>query len=193
MEKFDLKKISMREKVIVLFTLVSLVGYGYHQFEYTVQEKRMKKVKTKLAQVDSSAAAMEKALVMMPDVVKTEKEITRVNQRITKLEGEIEAIKSKMRGSGTGVIREIQNEAALQKIVISSMRIRDRSLRRGKLQMKEISLILELRCGYRAMKHFLEFLDSYPALLSIESLEIVRNDEILPDIENRLHIKIFSL
>lgn len=193
MEKFDLKKISTREKMIVAFTLISALGYGYYQFEYVVQGKKMKDAMTRLSQVDASAAALEQALAKLKAVGDTEKQIARKNESISRLREEIEAVKAKMKGSATEVVQEIQSKAEALNIVISTMRTRERNFQRGKLKMKEISLILELHCGYTAMKKFLEFLDAYPALLSIESFQMIRNEEILPKIENRLHIKIFAL
>ncbi|KMP10513.1 hypothetical protein UR09_05985 [Candidatus Nitromaritima sp. SCGC AAA799-A02] len=193
MDKIDFKNISLREKIIMGVTLVAAISYGYYQFEYMVQEKRMKNVKSRLSEVDTSAAALEQVLMKLATGGETEKKIARKKENIARLREEIDVVRAKMKGSANEIIREIQNEAEEQNIVIANLRTRDRELRRGKLRMKEINLLLELRGDYRAIQNFLLFLDVYPALLSIESLKIKRNEEIMPRIENTLHIKIYSL
>ena len=36
----------MREKLIMAFTFIFGVGYGYYEFEYVVQSKMLKKIET---------------------------------------------------------------------------------------------------------------------------------------------------
>ncbi|MFT4579947.1 MAG: hypothetical protein ACI9UO_002798, partial [Nitrospinales bacterium] len=75
---FDLKKISMRELVIMGVTLCSAIGYGYYEFEYSVQQKKITKITQEIKEVRTSLGTLQKLLVNPKKVEKTKADIERI-------------------------------------------------------------------------------------------------------------------
>jgi hypothetical protein len=66
-------------------------------------------------------------------------------------------------------------------------------LNRSGIELKEVSLVLEMESDYDALKNFITSLDTFPAVLDIESLATKRNEKILPKVESRFHLKVMVL
>jgi hypothetical protein len=49
--------------MIIGLTLFFGVGYGYYEFEYTVQNNKLKKIMAEMAQVQSSLSAFQSILI----------------------------------------------------------------------------------------------------------------------------------
>ena len=52
---------------------------------------------------------------------------------------------------------------------------------------------MKMESDYEAFKKFIESVDTFPAVLDIESLATKRNEKILPKVEPRLHLKVMVL
>ncbi|MZH03696.1 MAG: hypothetical protein F3745_09975 [Nitrospinae bacterium] len=59
--------------------------------------------------------------------------------------------------------------------------------------MKEVSLVMEVESDYDSLKKFVTSSKNFPAVITIQSLETLRNEKILPKLESRLHIKVVVL
>ena len=71
------------------------------------------------------------------------------------------------------------------------MRTKESFLSRSGMRLKEVSL--EMESDYNGLKSFIASLDTFPAVLNIESLETEKNKKILPKVESRLHSKFMVL
>mgnify|MGYP001409765888 CR=1 FL=1 len=192
-EMTDIKNLSMREFMIIGLTLVFGVGYGYYEFEYVAQNKKLDKVATELAQVQSSLNAFQQVLMDPRKVKKAKTQIVKIKEEISQLEQEIEKAKDRLRGQDMEIINDLQNEADFFGVFLKSMRTSERFVNRSGMRLKEVSLIMEMECDYDALKNFITSLDTFPAVLDIESLETKRNEKILPKVESRLHLKVMVL
>ncbi len=189
----DLKKLSLREIVIIGVTLSFAVGYGYYKFEYTTQNKKLENLTKQITQTQASVGAFKKILIDPTIVKKTEAEIEKVKLEVAELYQAIEQGKIRLQGQDTEFLNEIQEIAEANEVFLKSLRSSERFVKRGIMRLKEVSLIMEMEGEYTALKNFVDSLGTFPAVLHIESLEAKRNEKILPKIESRLHLKVLVL
>ncbi len=192
-EKTDLKNLSPRELMIIGFTLIFGVGYGYYEFEYTAQKNKLDKIMSEMTQVQSSLSAFQNILIDPGKVKKTKAQIVLIKEDISKLEQEIEKAKGRLKGQDMEILNELQNEADFFGVFLKSMRTKERSINRSGMRLKEVSLVMEMESDYDALKSFVASLGTFPAILDIESLVTKRNEKILPKVESRLHLKVMVL
>jgi Tfp pilus assembly protein PilO len=191
--KSDLKNLSLREFMIIGFTLVFGMGYGYYEFEYTAQNNKLKKITADMIQVKSSLSAFQSILIDPGKVKKTKAQIVLIEKDISKLEQEIDKAKGRLKGQDAEILNDLQNEADFFGVFLKSMRTKEKFINRSGMRLKEVSLIMEMESEYNALKSFIASLGSFPAVLDIESLETRRNEKILPKVESRLHLKVLVL
>ncbi len=193
LETPDLKNLSMRELMIIGFTLVFGVGYGYYEFEYVSQNDKLKKLKTEIVQVQASLGAFQQIMKNPANVKQTQAQVKKISEEISKLEEEIEKAKGRLKGQDGEILNELQNEADFFGVFLKSMRTSERFVSRSGLRLKEVSLIMEMESDYDALKNFIASLGNSPAVIDIESLETKRVEKILPKVESRLHLKVMVL
>jgi hypothetical protein len=85
--KSDLKNLSVRELVIIGGTLCFAIGFGYYEFEYSVQQKKITKVTNEIKEVRASLGTFQKLLVNPKKVNKTKADIKKLwkNSLISKM------------------------------------------------------------------------------------------------------------
>ena len=69
--KSDLKNLSIREIAIIVGTLVSAIGYGFVEFEYKVQTKKIEKLEKQSKEIQATTGAFQKALITPARTKKT--------------------------------------------------------------------------------------------------------------------------
>jgi|FLOH01.1.fsa_nt_gi Tfp pilus assembly protein PilO len=192
-EKSDLKNLSIRELVIIVGTLLSAVGYGFYQFEYTVQTKKIKKLNEQSTETQASIGALQQVLISPARTQKTKAEIEKTQEEIVELQTAIEKTKARLTGQDLEILNELQNQADFYGVFLKSIKTSENNLSRAGLRLKEVSLVMEVESDYNALKKFLVSLKNLPAVITIQSLETTRNEKILPKLESRLHIKVIVL
>ena len=191
--KFDLSKMSVRELVIVVGPLLSAVGYGFYQFEYQVQTKKVALLEQQSRETQASIGAFQKILINPSRVKKTKAQITKIKNEIVELQTTIKKTKNRLEGQGTEILGELQNEADFYGVFLKSLKTNERRLSRAGLRLKEVSLVMEIESDYDSLKNFIASLKNFPAVITIQSLETTRDEKILPKLESRLHIKVIVL
>ncbi len=191
--KSGLKNLSIREIVILVGTLISAVGYGFYQFEYQVQIKQIKKLEKKSKAVKSTTGAFQQALITPARTQKTKAEIKNLKDEIIELQATIEKIKARLTGQDLEILDELQNEADFYGVFLKSIKTNERSVSQAGLNLKEVSLVMEVESDYDSLKKFVTSFKNFPAVITIQSLETLRNEKILPKLESRLHIKVVVL
>ena len=124
---------------------------------------------------------------------KTKAEIVLVKEDISKLEQEIEKAKDRLNGQDMVIINDLQSEADFYGMFLKSMRTSEKTLSLSGMRLNEVSPVMEMESDYDALKSFIASLDTFPAVLDIESLVTKRNEKILPKVESRLHLKVMVL
>ncbi|MBL7021226.1 MAG: hypothetical protein ISR86_11885 [Nitrospinaceae bacterium] len=189
----DLKNLTLREIAIIVGSLLSAIGYGFFQFEYTVQIKKIEQLEKQSTEVQTSIGALQKALISPARTQKTKAEIIAVTGELAELQSDIEKTKTRLVGQGLEILNELQSEADFYGVFLKSIKTSERNLSRAGLRLKEISLILEVESDYDSLKKFVTSLKEFPAYMTIQSLETNRDEKILPKLDSRLHIKVIVL
>ena len=125
--KFDLSKMSVREIVIVVGTLLSAVGYGFYQFEYQVQTKKVALLEQQSRETQASIGAFQKILINPSRVKKTKAQITKIKNEIVELQTTIKKTKNRLEGQGTEILGELQNEADFYGVFLKSLKTSERT------------------------------------------------------------------
>lgn len=191
--KTDFKNLSIREMVIIVGTLLSAVGYGFFHFEYSVQMKKINNLGKQSAEVQTSLSAFQKVMTSPENIKKTKEEIIKIKDEILELQTIIEKAKARLTGQDLEILNQLQNEADFYGVFLKSIKTSENSLSRAGLNLKEVSLVMDIESDYDALKKFVTSLRDFPAVITIQSLETTRNEKILPKLESRLHIKVIVL
>ncbi len=191
--KFDISKLSIREIVIMIGTLLSAIGYGFYQFEYSVQTKKLTKLERQLQEVQASVGALQNVTAHSAGIDQTNIQITKIKGEIDAIQSDIEKAKSRLTGQDTEILNSLQSEADFYGVFLKSIKSSERNLSRAGLRLKEVSLIMEVESDYDALKNFIASLKKLPAVITIQSLETTRDEKLLPKLESRLHIKVIVL
>ena len=192
-QKLDLSKLTIREIVIIIGTLLSAVGYGFYQFEYKVQTKKIAKLEKQSSEVQASITVFRQILINPAQAKKTKAQIKKIKDEIIELQNTIEKTKSRLEGQGLEILNELQNEADFYGVFLKSLKTSERNLSRAGLRLKEVSLVMEIESDYDSLKNFVSALKNFPAVITIQSLETNRDEKILPKLDSRLHIKVIVL
>jgi len=191
--KPDLKNLSIREIAILAGTLVSAIGYGFYQFEYQVQIKQIKKLEKQSREIQATTGTFQKALITPERTRKTKAEIKNLKDEIIDLQSSIEKIKARLTGQDLEILDELQSEADIYGVFLKSIKTNERSISQAGLNLKEVSLVMEVESDYDALKKFVTSFKNFPAVITIQSLETIRDEKILPKLDSRLHIKVIVL
>lgn len=191
--KSNLKNLSIREIAIIVGTLVSAIGYGFFEFEYKVQTKKITELKKQSKQIQATTGAFQQALITPERTKKTKSEIKNLKDEIIELQSSIEKIKARLTGQDLEILNELQNEADEYGVFLKSINTNERSVFQAGLNLKEVSLVMEVESDYDSLKKFITSFKNFPAVITIQSLETLRNEKILPKLESRLHIKVVVL
>ena len=191
--KLDLSKLSIREIAIMIATLLAAVGFGFHQFEYKVQTKKIAALEKNTREIQAQIGVFQKILLNPGQIQKTKAQINKIKDEIIELQNIIEKTKVRLQGQGLEILNELQNEADFYGVFLKSLKTSERKLSRAGLRLKEVSLVMEIESDYDALKNFVTALKNFPAVITIQSLETNRDEKILPKLDSRLHIKVIVL
>ncbi|MFQ5673215.1 MAG: type 4a pilus biogenesis protein PilO [Nitrospinales bacterium] len=191
--KIDFKKLAPREIAILMLTVATGLGFAYYTFEYQPQAKRMKTIDTKLKKVESTIRSFKSAIPSPAQVKRTERQMEQVDREITKLEVEIKAIKDNMRGREVDVLDELRREAELNGVTLESVTTEEKTVTRGKVTYKEVSLVLKIQVHYSSIGNFIAALEKMPAIISLKSMKTFRKEDILPRVEALINVELSVL
>ena len=193
MEKIDLKNLSPREMLIMLFTGVFAIGFGYVKFEYEVQQKRIASVEKKIKQTDGLLATASTTLIKYKTPELTKKEMEKTLQRIDRVRQDIQEIKSKMVGKDIDILEQLGNEAELRGAILKSSKSSESDVTKGKFKYKNLTLKLKIQSDYLSLGEFIAGLEQIPAIISLTNVNMLRKESILPMIETQIKLTLSIL
>lgn len=192
-EKINLKKLKPRETAALIFAFLVVAGAAYYKFEYQARQKEIKQAETKLKDLNATVSVYRQA-ILSPDQIKAvEAEADRTGKEISELREKIVKIKSKMQERDVDILQQLKKEAEINGAVLRSFKTSEKQIARGNLSYKQISVSTKIYSEYESLTSFIERLETIPAILSLQSFEVLRNDEILPKVETRLYIQLSVL
>jgi Tfp pilus assembly protein PilO len=193
MKKFDINKLTLREKVILVTMTLVVVGLGFFKFEYEVQEKKLKKITSQINKTNTSLNSLARIIPAAASVKNIEKKINNFKDNNAQLKKDIKFAKSRMRGSYLEILDTMNAEAEKSKAILKSTKTTDEEIKKGKLKYKEVTVTMVINSDYKAISSFIEGLEKIPANIFLDTIEIKRKDEILPNIQTKLTLKLYAL
>ncbi len=193
MNKFDIKKLTPREKAIMVAMTLVVVGLGFFKLEYEVQEKKLKKITSQINKTNTSLNSLARIIPAAASVKNIEQKINKFKDNNAQLKKDIKFAKSRMRGSYLEILNAMNAEAEKSKAILKSTKTTDEEIKKGKLKYKEVTVTMVIHSDYQAIASFIEGLEKIPAIIFLDTIEIKRKDEILPNIQTKLTLKLYAL
>ncbi len=193
MNKLDLKKLTPREKVIMVAMTLVVIGLGFFKLEYEVQEKKLKKITGQINKTNISLNSLAKIIPAAAKVKNIEKKIANFKENNSQLKKDIKFAKSRMKGSYLEILNALNAEAEKSKAILKSTQTSDEEIKKGKLKYIEVTVKMVIHSDYKAISSFIDGLEKIPANIFLDKIEIKRKDEILPNIQTKLTLKLYAL
>ncbi len=192
-KQFDLKNPQPREIGLLIVAVLGVLGFGYYNFEFKARQKAVKEVKSRLIEVEGSISAVRQGLAVPERIKGIEAEIEKTFFFNDTATTEIYTFKTRMQEKYVDILQQLQDEAKNNGAVMQSFKTSERPVERGNFSYKEVSVVMKIQVEYGSLMNLVAKLETIPALLSLESLEVLRKDEILPKVESRLSIRLYVL
>jgi len=178
-------KLKSREKILIVFVSIAIAIWGFDRFYYTPQSRKILKFKEEIKAADQK---MEQFLLLTKGVETVEAEVTR-------LEKELKGLSERtLKGEEfRAFLRHLAKESnALPMKMISLTPLEEKlslpvgidSYREGKkestFQYRKVTIQMVLHSNYPKLGTYLKDIEKLPFLVNVDSLQIERNEEILP-------------
>jgi Tfp pilus assembly protein PilO len=193
MNKLDLKKLTPREKTILVVMTLVVVGLGFFKLEHEVREEKIKKITSQINKTNTALNSLAKTIPAGAKVKNIEKKIAKLNEKNAQLKKDIKFAKSRMRGSYLEILNAMNAEAEKSKAILKSTKTTDEEIKKGKLKYKEVTVTMVIHSDYKAIASFIEGLEKIPAIIFLDTIEVKRKDEFLPNIQTKLTLKLYAL
>jgi Tfp pilus assembly protein PilO len=193
MKKFDISELTLREKITMVTMTLVVVGLGFFKLEYEVQEKKLKKIKSQINKTSTSLIFLTRTIPAAASVKNIEQKINHFRDNNAQLKKNIKFAKSRMRGSYLEILNAMNAEAEKSKAILKSTKTTDEEIKKGKLKYKEVTVTMVINSDYKAISSFIEGLEQISANIFLDTMEIKRKGEILPNIQTKLTLKLCAL
>ena len=193
MKKFDISELTLREKITMVTMTLVVVGLGFFKFEYEVQEKKLKKITSQINKTSTSLIFLTRTIPAAASVKNIEQKINHFRDNNAQLKKNIKFAKSRMRGSYLEILNAMNAEAEKSKAILKSTKTTDEEIKKGKLKYKEVTVTMVINSDYKAISSFIEGLEQISANIFLDTMEIKRKGEILPNIQTKLTLKLCAL
>jgi hypothetical protein len=191
-EKFDINNISTRDRIFLAFTLIAALSYFFYEFEYKKTKAMEKKLALEISNINAPLELMQKSLLDV-SVRDPENKIKQLEANIDKLHDDIKEMKAALHGKSLDVLNGLQASANRTGVIVKNIDIKEKDIKRGDVDIKELSLILILNSDYKSLRNFMASLKDFPLAVGVKSMETKRDEEISPLVETRLFLKLFLL
>jgi len=191
-EKFEIDNVSKRDRIFLAFTISLVLFYGFYEFEYKKVKLQEKKLASQISKINAPLELIQKSL-QDTNVKNLTYKIKILEERISQLRKDIKGRKKALKGKSLEVLNGLQASATKHGVMVKNIRIKEKEFKRGKVDIKELSLILVLNSDYNSLKRYMASLKEFPVVLGVKSLETRRDEDIMPLVETRLFLKLFLL
>ncbi|MGA2466183.1 MAG: hypothetical protein ABSH06_17760 [Thermodesulfobacteriota bacterium] len=175
-----------REKILLIFVLIAIVIWAFDRFYYTPQSRKVLVLKE---EIKAAHLKMDQFLLLTKGVELGEAEVTRLDRELKELSDRT------LKGEEFRVfLRHLAKESdSIQMKVISltpqeeklSLPVGIDSYREGKkesttFQYRKVTIQMVLHSNFTKLGAYLKEIEKLPFLVNVDSLQIERNEEILP-------------
>jgi Tfp pilus assembly protein PilO len=169
----------IREKVLIVFAFIAIAIWAFDRFYYTPQNRKISELKEETKAADQK---MNQFLLLTKGVEMSQAEISRMEKELRGL-GDRTLKGEEFRA----FLRHLAKESdPIQMKVISLTPLEEKlSLPQGKkestaFQYKKVTIQMVLLSNFTKLGTYLKDIEKLPFPVNVDSLEIERNEEILP-------------
>jgi len=168
-----------REKILLIFVLIAIVIWAFDRFYYTPQSRKVLVLKE---EIKAAHLKMDQFLLLTKGVETVEAEVTRLDRELKELSDRT------LKGEEFRVfLRHLAKESdSIQMKVISLTPQEEKLLLlEGKkessgFQHRKVTIQMVLHSNFTKLGAYLKEIEKLPFLVNVDSLQIERNEEILP-------------
>lgn len=172
-------KLKGREKILIFFVIIAITIWAFDRFYYTPQKKKILELKEEIKAADLK---LQEVLMFTQGVETTEAEVSR-------LEKELQEVTEKtLKGEEFRIFLKnlgIESDRLQMKIVSLTIQEEKLSPPEGEqatsaFKYKRVMVKMVLNSTYNSLGAYVKRLEELPFLVSVDNLQIERNEEVLP-------------
>jgi Tfp pilus assembly protein PilO len=183
--------IKSREKILLILVVVALGLFAFDRFYYLPQKKRISNLKEQVKAVDLRL-----------------KESIQVTQGVETLEAEVARLEKELQGWRKRMLPGAEFRAFLRHLAKDTDRLRIKMIslapqeekipppegKKGTLgfQYQRVMIQMVLYATYSALGTYLKGIEELPFLVTVDNLQIERNEEILPFLKVTLGLSVHT-
>ena len=172
-------KLKSREKILIFFVIIAIAIWAFDRFYYTPQKKKITELKEEIKATDLK---LQEALMFTQGVEATEAEVSRLEkelQEVTEKTLKGEEFRTFLKNLG------IESDRLQMKIVSLTIQEEKLSPPEGEQatsasKFKRVMVKMLLNSTYNSLGAYVKRLGELPFLVSVDNLQIERNEEVLP-------------
>ena len=175
-----------REKILLIFVLIAIVIWAFDRFYYAPQSRKILMFKGEIKAADQK---MEQFLLLTKGVETAEAEVTRVEKELQRLS------ERTLKGEEfRAFLRHLARESDPVQMKVISLTPQEEKLllpvgtdsyREGKkestaFRYRKVTIQMVFHSNFAKLGAYLKEIEKLPFLVNVDSLQIERNEEILP-------------
>jgi hypothetical protein len=175
-----------REKVLLIFVFIAVAIWAFDQFYYTPQTRKILVFKEEIKAADLK---MDQFLILKKgvetveaEVTRLEKEEERLSERVLKGEEFRAFLRHLAKESDSKQMKIIsltpQEEKPLPPVGVDSYR--EGNKESTAFRHRKVTIQMVLQSTFPKLRSYLKEIEKLPFLINVDSLQIERNEEILP-------------
>ena len=175
-------KLKGREKLLIFFVIIAIAIWAFDRFYYTPQKKKITELKEEIKAADLK---LQEALMFTQGVETTEAEEAEVSRLEKKLQ---EVTEKTLKGEEfRNFLKNLGIESNRLQMKIVSLTIQEEKLSppegeqaTSASKYKRVMVKMLLNSTYNSLRAYVKRLGELPFLVSVDNLQIERNEEVLP-------------
>ena len=172
-------KLKSREKVLLIFVLIAIMIWIFDRFYYAPQSRKILMFKGEIKAADLK---MDQFLILTRGVETVEAEVTRLEKELQRLS------ERTLKGEEfRAFLRHLARESDPVQMKVISLTPQEEKLplREGKkestaFRYRKVTIQMVFHSNFAKVGAYLKEIEKLPFLVNLESLQIERNEEILP-------------
>ncbi len=173
-----------KEKIMIGTAVSAVVFMSFYMFFYQPKKKELLRLQEEIKTVDLE---IERIIRAIPGLRKLEKEVAREQKSIS-LVKKIQSGEKPVQK----LLRQLAKEASrLDMDVISLGLGEELESPHEKSPYKRLTMVMNIQCPYRYLGSYLKRISDLPGLVTVDKLEIVRDNQIFPKVKVKLALSTF--
>jgi len=177
-------RVTKREKIMIVTAVFAVAFVSFHMFFYQPKKKELLRVQEEIKTIDLEKERIAGAI---PGLKKLEKEVAREQKSISLFKRIQSGEKPLQR-----LLRQLAKEASGMDIDVISLEFKDGvESPQEKSPYKRLSVVMNIQCPYRYLGAYLKGISDLPGLVTVDELEIVRDNQIFPRVKVKSTLSAF--